>query len=266
MSKSGSGEDGTALRTSLKRAASSRFDVEVILSRSLDKSKGPMGFLEHFYLVRWEGYGPEDDTWEGRSNVMKGAWTLVQEFDRQELPFTILNVRQRQQEPIYLVRYGLATDAIEPSPHCTKVWLTEDEMKRHNRSATVKRATLAMRKEAGFRMSYVGVAPRPPALQKQDDLVVIGYKTTKAKSTSKSKVPTYLARWEEGGELHEQWFRAYDFHKRFPLDDRRAIAEYRSDLETQKAADALQVPANEYESQRLQNIEKNKLLLQELGL
>lgn len=116
------------------------------------------------------------------------------------------------------------------------------------------------------------------------DLVVIGYKTTKAKSTSKSKVPTYLARWEEGGELHEQWFRAYDFHKRFPLDDRRAIAEYRSDLETQKAADALQgrdrisspmpdwfahfvpVPANEYESQRLQNIEKNKLLLQELGL
>jgi hypothetical protein len=55
--------------------------VGAILARSLVKMHGPDGAYEYRYLVRWEGYGPEDDTWEIRSNLMEGAARLVEAFD-----------------------------------------------------------------------------------------------------------------------------------------------------------------------------------------
>ena len=57
------------------------FLVDRIIARSPAKKDGPGGELEYEYLVRWEGYGPEEDTWEPRSGLIEGAAELVDEYD-----------------------------------------------------------------------------------------------------------------------------------------------------------------------------------------
>jgi hypothetical protein len=45
----------------------------------LKEQKTPMGTE---YLIRWEGYGPEDDTWEPRKNL-QNAQGAIQKFKAQ---------------------------------------------------------------------------------------------------------------------------------------------------------------------------------------
>ena len=39
--------------------------------------------VQRQYLIRWEGYGPEDDTWELRRNVYGGSRELVELYESQ---------------------------------------------------------------------------------------------------------------------------------------------------------------------------------------
>jgi len=55
--------------------------VEKIIARSLHKGLGPDGRYEHQYLVRWEGYGPGDDTWEMSSNILQGSAEIVKAYE-----------------------------------------------------------------------------------------------------------------------------------------------------------------------------------------
>lgn len=56
------------------------FEVHRILARSLDPQPGPQGD-EYHYLVRWVGFGPKEDTWEPKRNLVHGARSLVTAFD-----------------------------------------------------------------------------------------------------------------------------------------------------------------------------------------
>lgn len=60
------------------------FEVEAILD---SKKKTPsnvqkkMGYTSGiWYLVRWKGYGPDDDSWVQLENVQNNSWELINEF------------------------------------------------------------------------------------------------------------------------------------------------------------------------------------------
>ena len=44
---------------------------------------GPSTDLRRQYLIRWEGYGPEDDTWELRCDVLAGSRDLIELYESQ---------------------------------------------------------------------------------------------------------------------------------------------------------------------------------------
>lgn len=60
---------------------SAEYTVEAVVGKQLRLSQ--TGEQEHFYLVRWEGCGPDKDTWEPLSNL-QNAKKLVVEYENSE--------------------------------------------------------------------------------------------------------------------------------------------------------------------------------------
>jgi hypothetical protein len=69
-----------AKTTDLRPQSPGVYVVSHIMARSLEPGFRD-GVHDYQYLVRWQGYGPEDDTWEFRPSLMVGASNLVQRFD-----------------------------------------------------------------------------------------------------------------------------------------------------------------------------------------
>lgn len=121
--------------------------VERLLARSREQARplqaSPaggkrkrVGKLEWWYLVRWAGYAPSDDTWEPESTLKRGAKKALKLFDAKreravrlrgedeadsdpEHPFQIIGRRgEHETKTQYLVAYG------EPgsSPLLEQVW------------------------------------------------------------------------------------------------------------------------------------------------
>ena len=50
------------------------------VERLVDRRTRRGGRVE--YLVRWRGYGEEDDTWEPRAHLLAGAGRMVRDWER----------------------------------------------------------------------------------------------------------------------------------------------------------------------------------------
>jgi hypothetical protein len=120
------------------------FEVEMILARSLKLQRASNRRQEYHYLVRWRGYGPEEDTWEPASGL-RSAWESVEEYRKQrgcgawlllltlERPYTILDADQGE---LFLVQHGITNVRvagsiidISESPLFETEWATADELK-----------------------------------------------------------------------------------------------------------------------------------------
>ena len=116
----------------------------------------PTGEYEYQYLIRWEGYGPDDDTWEMRSALLDGANELVTEFDSQgrlitrnltpDHPFFVTDCRVGPTplyKKSYLVTFGVPPLHAEPSPLYQTLWTTKQEL-RKRRGITIEAAEMAV--------------------------------------------------------------------------------------------------------------------------
>lgn len=287
----------------LQRPESPSYNIDMILSRTLDKSMGPTGTFEYFFLVRWEDHPPNDDTWVPRSELLRNAREMLLDFESRgelgcllptitgfppvytcrslehthqrpfasccysptpssELPFTILNLRKRVTDDLYLVRYGHATNKQRASPHCHKVWLTEDEMKRYNKSRTIARAIKLIREQTRLSITKVPAGRRnvrrdstseweeseetevpedvPEAqlgeqsercsmrsLLTRPDVLITNERTRNRKSSSVTKRREYLVEWRtESGAVQEEWIDQSRMPKHYPSNSSQLIAEY----------------------------------------
>jgi hypothetical protein len=69
------------------------FTVDRILARSTQREVGPGGVVGFKLLVRWAGYGPEDDTWEMERELRQTAPDAVAEFKKRGESMSFLRVR-----------------------------------------------------------------------------------------------------------------------------------------------------------------------------
>nr|XP_031863355.1 uncharacterized protein CI109_001230 [Kwoniella shandongensis]KAA5530427.1 hypothetical protein CI109_001230 [Kwoniella shandongensis] len=255
-----------------KRRKTRHSDVYVvshILARSLEKGWSTDGrILEHQYLVRWEGYGPDDDTWEMRSGLMQGAAELVNAFDSKEHPFTIIDSRGLR-PPTFLVRYGVQTFTVKSSPLYEEVWQTPAQMRsRGGLSTETVRLAISEFQQGG----WSGRAASPREIQLQKDrciLAILERKDFRPKATSARFMQDYRIRWRDRRQIREEWRTKIEIANMFGEDGREFVREWNeSNGYKPKPVSTIEAPPvlSEYELERKRNIEANKELMKTLGL
>ncbi|GMK55240.1 hypothetical protein CspeluHIS016_0202960 [Cutaneotrichosporon spelunceum] len=210
------------------------FHVEAIVGRSLHPAKTPTGEDEYFYLVRWEGYDPTHDTWEPRSNLANSN-EAIREYEAKETPFSILDVRSsRSNETQYLVRFGIATRYMLPSPYCPKVWMTMETIKEFCRPRTVDLA-----------------------IKEFHHLVILAAK----RKSGKAKGYNFHVQWREDGQEKEEWLLRRGIESLFGDVGLMAIKEFHAQ-DSKPAAPTLadSVAESDYDRERKRNIEENRIL------
>ncbi|WVQ99599.1 hypothetical protein IAU59_006735 [Kwoniella sp. CBS 9459] len=256
------------------KTSSKIFVVGKILARSLHTGYFPDGKREHQYLVRWEGYGPADDTWERRSNLLRGAGEMVKAFDQRDHPFSIIDSKGMK-PVVYLVQYG-EYETAEPSPQYETVWHTISQMIKIGLiSEEVVRMTVrefTQRKYCEREIPTAVLQPQKP-LSSPRIIEILGRREVKAKYKSKQRNPEYHVRWRDRkNRVQENWMHRYYIVKHFKEEDglvfvdewnrEMGFGQYAKADKQQEAA----TPLNEYELERIQNIEANKELMKQLGL
>ncbi|WWC70081.1 uncharacterized protein I206_104027 [Kwoniella pini CBS 10737] len=249
------------------RSESSIYVVSHILARSFEPSIGPNNKLEYQYLVRWEGYGPNDDTWEYKTNLMIGSSLLMREFDSKPHPFTILDSR-RTNTMIYLVRFCLSSEKIEPSPLSIKEWQSVTQM--HRIGGLDK--TIIAQAVKDFNEGIVierPVTPRPIHLQKKRCLLAIMERRDWKKSINKKGHETrYHIRWRDGKKIREEWMRSSVLVTYFEEDGKDYLKRWNEEMGYGPLVkfNSIILPPSEYELERIQNMEANRELMKRLGL
>ncbi|ORY32823.1 hypothetical protein BCR39DRAFT_521844 [Naematelia encephala] len=255
----------TKKRPSSQSSSSSEsgiYVVDSIIARSIEQVFGDNGVEEYQYLVRWEGYGPKEDTWEMESNLVLGAADIVRRFQSQihdaGHPFTLLDWRDYSPKR-YQVRYG-------ESPYAQTVWQTAVQM----------RDTMGVTNSALAKAYHKGAyAPRSYKAQQRRLLAILDHsqyrksKDSKRSEVKRSGLTVYMTRWREGRVTEEGWiFRSQLVSWFGPSGAMTAIQQYHERLADtkKKIAESLNaVQLSQYEEGRLRNIQENQDLMRQLG-
>ncbi|KAK8864488.1 hypothetical protein IAR55_001738 [Kwoniella newhampshirensis] len=256
-----------------KRRKTRHSDVYVvsrILARSLEKGWSADGEdFEHQYLVRWEGYGPNDDTWEMRSGLMEGAAEVLNAFDEREHPFTILDSRGLK-PTAFLVRYGVESSTVKPSPLYEKAWQTPAQM-RSIGGLSAEAVKTAVRDFQQGTWSGRAASPRMVQLQKERCILAILERVDfKRKHTSANYTQDYRIRWRDRRVIKEEWLMYNEIVHLFDEDGKESLREWNENngYSFKPVPITTDTPAvlSEYELERIRNIEANKELMKTLGL
>ncbi|WVQ67577.1 uncharacterized protein L199_005779 [Kwoniella botswanensis] len=231
------------------RNDSSVYFVSDIIARSFEKSLGPNRQMENQYLVRWEGYGPKDDTWEYRSNLMGGASALVKEFESK----------------------------LEPSPMYATEWHTKNEMELIGGLET-EDIDQAISDHREGKLPGSADVPRSPKKQKAVQptkgrriLEILDRKDWKKPKDGKGHCTRYRVRWKEGRQMKEEWLIYGGILDRFGDEGRQWLKEWNEEMGNgaqykKPRMTESSTPLSEYEIERRQNMEANKELMMSLGL
>jgi len=241
------------------RPAGRIFVVEKLLARSLKQQYSPRGIKEYHYLVRWEGYGPEEDTWEPKSELVRGAADALQDYESLDLPFQIIGRRDEK----LVIRFGT-----ESSPAAQKVCLTQAEFRNaHNvPPRRLKDALLEFdrRSDTSLRRAEIRENCHLLGIIDREHEKVWSTWTKRFRCTYR-----WLVRYVELGQTKEAWMPRWSIIYRFGEGGKRAIKDLGKAFTQERLAvkpAAPPPPLSEYEIERRRNIEENKSLLSQLGL
>ncbi|ODN82027.1 hypothetical protein L202_02353 [Cryptococcus amylolentus CBS 6039] len=264
------------------------YAVAQILARSLNKWRNPdTKQFELRYLVRWEGYGPADDTWEPISSLMEGSQSLIDEFEDFEYhPFAILSSRNIPSKPAsYLVRYGLASLDTPPSPLCDKVWHTASQI--HRIAGIPKNIVETAIRDfedeqvAEDSIAVRGASPRRLQLLKKQCILDILTREEQEDEKGGSSL-LYHVRWRDKMKLKEEWMDYEQIVFTFEEDGvlfvrkwetergfKRRRSQEGTSIKKESSSNTKPVKRealSEYEMERLENIRANRELMKDLGL
>ncbi|WVQ72485.1 hypothetical protein IAR50_002040 [Cryptococcus sp. DSM 104548] len=263
------------------------YAVAQILARSMTKWRNPnTKQSEYRYLVRWEGYGPADDTWEPSSSLVEGSQSLIDHFEDFEYhPFAILSSKAVPSKPVsYLVRYGLVSLDTPPSPLYDKVWHTASQIHRIAGipKAVVERAIRDFEEEEVAEQSIAvrGASPRRLQLLKDRCILAILAREEQEDEAGGSLF-MYHVRWRDKMKLKEEWMDYEQLVFTFEEDGMLFVKKWESErgIERRRSQERTSIKKggiktklgkrealSEYEMERLKNIQANRELMKDLGL